>query len=104
MSLKKDVEEEIKEVLISEEEIKNNIVEYIGGTKTNGEQLPGELGTGEDVIGGNVDFAARKIEEINDIETLYLDTSSNPTSNTNITIADSNEATIDHSNITVTIN
>ena len=89
---------------ITKDEVKDAIVEYIGGTKTNGELIYGELAVGEDVLQGEAEFSVRNISGVYDVDSLYLDTSSGPTSTSNISISGNSKSVIDHSNISVTLN
>jgi hypothetical protein len=89
---------------IAKETIKDEIVDYIGGTKTNGGQVYGDLSVGDDVIYGDVDFAVRTIGAVYDIETLEIGKSSSPTGTSNISIGVTERPSIDASNITVTTN
>ena len=89
---------------ITKDEVKDEIIEYIGGTKTNGELIYGELAVGEDVLQGEAEFSVRNISGVYDVDSLYLDTSSGPTSTSNISISGNSKSVIDHNNISVTLN
>jgi len=96
-----DVELETN-VEIPEEDIKAAIVEYIGGTKPNGQQVYGDLNVGDDVVEGEIEFNIREVPEVYDITSLTLGTSSSPTGTSNIVIGPNERPRIDHANITVT--
>lgn len=87
---------------INNEKIKNAVVEYIGGVKTNGQQLSGELNVSDDVLHGEVEFAIRTVEGVYDVTSLAIGTSDSPTGTSNISIASTEVSTIDASNITLT--
>jgi len=82
--------------------IKNNIVEYIGGTKTNGSNIYGQLNVSEDVLYGEVEYNIRNTDETYDITSLKIGTSDNPTGTSNIEIQTNERAVIDYSNIDIT--
>ena len=82
--------------------IKDSIVAYIGGTKTTGELIYGELTVSDDVLYGEIEFAIREIEEIYDIDSLQIGTSSSSSGTSNISMGFSERAVIDHSNISIT--
>jgi uncharacterized phage protein gp47/JayE len=86
---------------INENELKNAIVEYIGGTKTNGQQIYGNLNVGEDVLYGEIEFALRELQGVYDVTNLNLDTTSPPSGTSNIAISSSERAVIDASDITI---
>lgn len=88
---------------LDKSDVKNAIIEYIGGVKTNGEKVYGKLSVGDDVLYGEVDFSVRQLESVYDITTLKIDTSSSPSGTSNISVGVNERASIDESNITVTI-
>jgi uncharacterized phage protein gp47/JayE len=83
------------------EKVKNSIVNYIGGTKTTGQLVYGNLTVSDDVLYGEIEFAIREIEGVYDINSLQIGTSSTPSSTSNISIGFSERAVIDHSNISI---
>jgi uncharacterized phage protein gp47/JayE len=87
---------------IAAERIKDAIVQYIGGTKFNGEQVYGDLSVGDDVVYGEVEYAVRSLPAVYDVPSLEIGTSSSPTGTSNITISTSERPNIIASNITVT--
>jgi uncharacterized phage protein gp47/JayE len=76
------------------EEVKDSIVDYIGGSFSSGNDSFG-LGAGDDVIYGEVEFAIREIEGVYDISNLEVGTSDPPSGSTNIAIADNEVASAD---------
>lgn len=88
---------------IDENDIKNEIVEYIGGIKTNGEYTYGDLTIGDDVLYGEVDFAVRSLNQVHDVPSLNTGTSSSPTGTSDIAISETERPTIDASNINATV-
>jgi hypothetical protein len=79
----------------------SNIVDYIGGLKTDDSEVSGKLQMGRDVVYGNVDFHIRKLDEVVDIVELTIGTGSNPTQTSSINISKSEVATIKASDINV---
>lgn len=74
--------------------VRDSIVDYIGGLFTSGNDSIG-LGSGDDVIFGEVEFAMRDVDGVHDISNLVVDTDDTPTGTSNITIADNEVATSD---------
>lgn len=87
---------------INTDEIKKQIVQYIGGIKPNGEQIYGDLSIDDDVVYGSVEFAIRSLDEVYDVPTLEIGTSADPTGTSNITIGATERPSVDSANITVT--
>jgi Uncharacterized homolog of phage Mu protein gp47 len=85
----------------SKQAIKDSIIEYIGGVKTNGEQIYGELGIAENVLAGEIDFAARELENVYDIEAVKVGKTSSPTGTTNLTIQSNQRAATKPANIVI---
>jgi len=94
-----DVETDIS---IADDILKRAIVEYIGGVKPNGQQIYGDLNVGDDVLYGEVDFSLRDVENVYDVTSLKIGTSSSPTGTSNITISSNERARIHHTNIDLT--
>jgi uncharacterized phage protein gp47/JayE len=83
--------------------IKDSIVNYIGGTKTNGSYDDGMLRAGDTVLFGEVEYHVRDVEGVYDVPSIEMDTSSNPIGGANISVNDSEIPVIDASNINVTV-
>lgn len=86
---------------VNTEELINSLVEYVGGVKTNGEQVYGEVSVGEDVLYGELDYALRSVNNVYDIDSLKVGTSSSPTGTSNVAINQNDRAVLDASNVTV---
>lgn len=80
--------------------IQNNLVEYVGGTDSDGNEYPG-LGIGEDVV---FDQIKRSIMEVTGVveADVALGTSSDPTGTSNIPVSDTEAARIADVTITMT--
>jgi len=74
--------------------VRDSIVDYIGGLFSSGNDSHG-LGSGDNVIYGEVEFAIREVAGVHDINNLTVDTSSTSGNTSNITIADNEVATSD---------
>jgi uncharacterized phage protein gp47/JayE len=86
---------------IQTDKIIDNIVDYIGGIKTNESEVSGQLQMGRDVVYGNIDFNIRKLNEVIDVVDLTIGTTSSPTQTSSISIADSEVATTKASDINI---
>ena len=75
--------------------IRDSIVEYIGGLTSGGNDDIGDILVGDDVLYGRVEYAIRDISGVYDVESLTIGTSSDPTGESDIEIADSDVATTD---------
>jgi uncharacterized phage protein gp47/JayE len=69
------------------EEIKDSITEYIGGQVSNGSLVFGDLGVGDDVLIGEVEYAIRNIDNVYDVTSLKIGTSSSPTGTSSVTMS-----------------
>jgi uncharacterized phage protein gp47/JayE len=74
--------------------VRDSIVDYIGGLFSSGNDSHG-LGSGENVIFGEVEFAIREVAGVHDIANLTVDTSSTSGNTSNISISDNEVATSD---------
>lgn len=74
--------------------VQDNIVRYLGGILTTGQDIDG-LDVGDNVIYGEVEYAIRDVEGVHDITNLEVDTDSTPTNTSNLSITDSEVATAD---------
>lgn len=78
-----------------DEQVKDNIVQYIGGALNSGDTTSGEIGAGDDVIYNQVLEAVMDVEGVYDVTNLEVGTSSDPTGTSNVSIADNEVATSD---------
>jgi len=76
------------------DEVKDAIVEYIGGIRTSGNDVTG-LGVGEDVIYTEVLTQIHNVRGVYDVPSLEIGISSSPTGTSNISISQSDVATAD---------
>lgn len=81
--------------------VRDSIVDYIGGLFSSGNDSIG-LGSGDDVIYGEIEFAIRQVDGVYDINNLVVDTSSTPTGTSNIAIANNEVATSDGTDSSLT--
>jgi len=88
---------------VDKSQIKDNIVSYIGGVKTSGTKVYGDLSVEEDVIYGEVEYQIREATGVYDVPTLEIDTSDPPSGTSNITISQNQVAEIDHADIDITV-
>lgn len=77
----------------------NAIVEYIGGEKTTNTIVPGDIGVGDDVIYGEVEYAIRSVKGVYDINNLEIGTGDPPTGTSNISVANSEKAELNAPNV-----
>jgi uncharacterized phage protein gp47/JayE len=78
-----------------DDRIKTSVVQYIGGTISSGDTVDGEIGVGDDVIYNQVLEAIMDIRGVHDVTNLEVGTSMDPTGTSNISIANSENATAD---------
>lgn len=98
-----DIELETNANYEGDSKVRDAIVRYLGGEISSGDSEDGELRTGDDVIYTKVMVAALSVAGIEDIPTLYIGKSSSPTGETNITITDTEVATSDANDGSITI-
>lgn len=77
------------------ENVRDNIVDYIGGHSTSGFDVDGDLEIGDDVIHVQIKRAIMNVDGVYDIDHVYMDRSENPTSEENIDISDNEQAYTD---------
>lgn len=75
-----------------DEQVQDNIVQYIGGELNSGANVSGEIGAGDDVIYYQVLEAIMDVEGVRDVTYLRMGTSQPPAGESNVTIADSETA------------
>lgn len=72
--------------------VRDAIVQYVGGTLTSGDFVPGELGIGDDVLYTRLVAAIMSVEGVENITSLTFDTVDPPVGTTDITVAASEVA------------
>jgi uncharacterized phage protein gp47/JayE len=97
-----DVSVEKTDEFAGTDAVKNAIVDYIGGIRTSGNEATG-LGVGEDVIYTEIMAQVQTVEGIHDVPTLEVGTTADPTGTSNVAIADSDVATSDGTDSSLTI-
>lgn len=97
-----DMSLEVTDNFGGEDEVRDSIVSYIGGLYTSGQEATG-LNVGEDVIYGEIEYFIRDVEGVHDVTDLQVDTSSSPAGTSNITIANSEVATADGTDSSLTM-
>jgi uncharacterized phage protein gp47/JayE len=81
----------------------NNMVEYVGGTNTNGQTVRGDLSVGDDVLAGEIEYALRSVEGVYNVTSLNMYNAANmSTTTTDITVGNDSDATLDVADITIT--
>jgi uncharacterized phage protein gp47/JayE len=84
--------------------IKDSIVNYIGGYRSNGSYDDGMLRAGDTVLYGEVEYYIRDVEGVYDVTSLTIGTSASPTGTSNISVNDSEIPTISATNINISVN
>lgn len=84
-----------------DESVKDEIVRYIGGVLSSGNNTDGKLGVGDDVIYTKVLSAIMSINGIDDVESLDIGTSSPPSGSSNISIDQAEMALVEAGDITI---
>lgn len=80
-----------------DDQVRDNLVRYTGGTLSAGGSEDGELGVGDDVIYNQVMAAVAGTQGVVDVTNLEIDSTATPTGTSNITISDTEIATADAS-------
>lgn len=83
----------------------NSIVQYIGGLLSTGGTADGQLGVGDDVIIGEIEYAIRSVAGVHDVTSLTaaLDIAPTSTDTSNIAVGDGSVATSDATDATITL-
>ena len=90
-----DVDITVTDAYEGDDDIRDSIVDYIGGWTTTGAEEDGELATGDDVIHSQVERAVMDVDGVYDINHVYIDTASPPSSTSNISLAGHEQAITD---------
>jgi uncharacterized phage protein gp47/JayE len=75
-----------------DEQVRDNIVQYTGGTLTSQDDIDGEIGVGDDVVYFQVVEAVMDVEGVHNITNLEVGTTSSPTGTSDIAIGDNETA------------
>ncbi len=100
-----DMELTTTDEYVGDSEVKDAIVEYIGGFLSSGGEEAGELRVGDNVIWTQIMAQIQMVEGVKDVSNLYVDTSDGTTNQGNLSIGSSEVATTDatdQSTITIT--
>lgn len=98
-----DMELETNSAYQGDDDVRNAIVRYIGGTATTGNSNNGELRTGDDVIYTKILSAILSVSGIEDVPTLQIGTTATPSSTSNLPMNDTQIATADAIDGSITI-
>lgn len=80
-----------------DDQVRDNIVQYVGGTLASGDSADGELEAGDNVIYYQVAEAIMDVEGVHDITNLEIAFSSSPTGTSNLAVANTEQAVADAS-------
>ena len=86
-----DCDLEKTETYAGDDQVRDNIVKYVGGTLTSLEEIDGELEVSDDVIYYQIVEAVMDVEGVHNITNLEVGTSASPTGTSDVTI-NTNEA------------
>jgi uncharacterized phage protein gp47/JayE len=88
-----DIALSIDETYEGNDEVRDALVNYIGGTLVSGDYVPGELGIGDDVLYSKLVAAIMGIDGVLDITTLNFDVTASPTQSADLAVLDNEVAT-----------
>ena len=99
-----NIDIEVMDDYAGDDSVRDSITGYIGGLLTSGNSTDGELGAGDDVLFGEIEFAARSVNGVYDVTNLEIGTSAFMTNENNLTVEDFEVAltTADSTAITIT--
>lgn len=86
-----------------DDQVRDSIVQYTGGTLDSGGNVDGELEAGDDVIYNQVVEAIMDVRGVHDFSDLQVATSDPPSGTSNITIADTEMANADASDDSIAV-
>lgn len=98
-----DMELETTNEFEGSKKVRDSIIRYLGGLITSGDEEDGELRAGDDVIYTKVLSAVMSIDGVADAPSLTIGTSANPTGTSNLTVAQTEVATGDATDGSITI-
>ena len=98
-----DIEIETDESYEGDTDLRDAIVEYLGGTITSGADDDGEVRVGDDVIYTKVLAAAMSVNGVNDVTSLQIGKTASPTGTSNISMQLTELATSDATDGSITI-
>lgn len=86
-----------------DDQVRDSIAQYIGGTLSSENNVDGEIGAGDNVVYYQVLEAIMDVEGVHDVSNLDIGTSANPTGVSNITIQDNETANIDATDDSISV-
>jgi uncharacterized phage protein gp47/JayE len=97
-----DAEIDVTDEFTDADDVRDEIVSYIGGMLSSGQDATG-IGNGDDVVYGEVEYAVRSVKGVYDVTSLTIGTSDPPGSTSNLTISDSEVAISDATDSSIEI-
>lgn len=98
-----DISLEVTDEYDGDDEVRDNIINYVGGLLSTGNSHDGDLRVGDDVIQSKVMSSILNVDGIHDITNLEFDATSDPTNTTNYVIGDKEVATSDATDGSISI-
>lgn len=98
-----DIDVEKTDTYAGDDQLKDNVVRYIGGILSSGDSEDGKLGVSDDVIYSKVMQAIAGTEGVYDVTNLEIGTASDPTGTGNIAVSDTDIATADATDTSLNI-
>lgn len=91
------------DVYEGDSEVKDEIVHYVGGVLSSGDEEDGNLRVGDDVIYRKIIGQIMSVNGVADVSSLNIGFSSSPTSTTNLTVAANEMASVSALDSSITI-
>jgi uncharacterized phage protein gp47/JayE len=98
-----DCDIETEDTYQGADEVKDEIVQYVGGRLTSGANVRGDISAGDDVIYNSVIDAIMDAPGVYDVTNLEIDTNSTPTGTSNIAIASTENAETDATDSSIVV-
>ncbi|MFC6953789.1 baseplate J/gp47 family protein [Halorubellus litoreus] len=98
-----DMDIEVTDEFAGTDSVRDAIVAYTGGLMSTGSTIEGDIGVGDDVIFGEIQYAIRSVDGVYDITALTVDTVDPPTGTANLAIGDGSVATADSNDDSITL-